>query len=75
MSGSPSEQTNAAIVGASTDGLWAAFARSVRDNLAAEGAVQALRVGGMIVLARALRPDDFGLFRGAAGGERSRWAE
>jgi PST family polysaccharide transporter len=43
--------------------LWAAFARSVRDNLAAEGAVQALRVGGMIVLARALRPDDFGLFR------------
>jgi O-antigen/teichoic acid export membrane protein len=43
--------------------MWNAFARSVRDNLAAEGIVQALRVGGMIVLARALRPADFGLFR------------
>lgn len=61
MSGSRSSDINPAA--ASTDGLWAAFARSVRDNLAAEGAVQALRVGGMIVLARALRPDNFGLFR------------
>ncbi len=51
------------VPGASLDGLWSAFAISVRDNLAAEGAVQALRVGGMIVLARALRPADFGLFR------------
>lgn len=44
-------------------GLWNAFARSVRDNLIAEVAVQALRFGGMVILARALRPGDFGLFR------------
>ena len=34
--------------------LWSAFARSVRDNMVAEFVVQALRVGGMVVLARAL---------------------
>lgn len=43
--------------------LWQAFARSVRDNIAAEFAVQGLRVGGMLLLARILRPDDFGLLR------------
>ncbi len=43
--------------------LWNAFARSVRDNFIAEVAVQALRFGGMVILARALRPGDFGLFR------------
>jgi O-antigen/teichoic acid export membrane protein len=43
--------------------LWSAFASSVRDNLLAEVAVQALRVGGVIVLARALRPEDFGLLK------------
>ncbi len=43
--------------------LWNAFARSVRDNMVAEFVVQALRVGGMVVLARALSPDDFGLFK------------
>jgi O-antigen/teichoic acid export membrane protein len=43
--------------------LWAAFAQSVRDNVIGEVAVQGLRFGGLIVLARALRPDDFGLFR------------
>lgn len=43
--------------------LWNAFARSVRDNMVAEFVVQALRVGGMVVLARALSPHDFGLFK------------
>jgi len=43
--------------------LWNAFVRSVRDNLLAEVAVQILRVGGVIVLARALRPEDFGCSR------------
>ncbi len=43
--------------------LWSAFASSVRNNLLAEVAVQALRVGGVIVLARALRPEDFGLLK------------
>ena len=58
-----SDDTDSASPGAPVDGMWSAFARSVRNNLAAEGAVQTLRVGGMIVLARALRPEDFGLFR------------
>ena len=43
--------------------LWTAFAQSVRDNVIGEVAVQVLRFGGLIVLARALRPEDFGLFR------------
>ena len=43
--------------------LWSAFAQSVRDNVIGEVAVQILRFGGLIVLARALRPGDFGLFR------------
>lgn len=43
--------------------LWHAFARSVRDNVMAEVVVQALRVGGLIILARALTPYDFGWFR------------
>ena len=43
--------------------LWTAFAQSVRHNVVGEVAVQVLRFGGLIVLARALRPDDFGLFR------------
>ncbi|HEV2169350.1 MAG TPA: lipopolysaccharide biosynthesis protein [Candidatus Binatus sp.] len=43
--------------------LWSAFARSVRDNMVAELLVQALRVGGIVVLARALSPHDFGLFK------------
>ena len=43
--------------------LWQAFARSVRDNVFAEITLQAIRVGGMIVLARELMPNDFGIFR------------
>jgi O-antigen/teichoic acid export membrane protein len=43
--------------------LWQAFARSVRDNVFAEVALQLIRVGGMVVLARALMPNDFGVFR------------
>lgn len=43
--------------------LWSSFAQSVRDNVIGEVAVQALRFGGLIVLARALKPGDFGLFR------------
>ena len=63
MSDARSGDIEGAGDGAPNNGMWGAFARSVRDNLAAEGAVQALRVGGMVVLARALRPEDFGLFR------------
>jgi polysaccharide transporter, PST family len=36
------------------------FARGVRDNTLAEFAAQAIRFGGMVVLARALSPSDFG---------------
>ncbi len=43
--------------------LWSAFARSVRDNVVAEVAIQALRIVSIVVLARALTPRDFGLFR------------
>ena len=43
--------------------LWDAFARSVRNNVFAEAAVQLLRVGGMVFLARELLPADFGLFK------------
>ncbi len=43
--------------------LWGAFARSIRDNMVAEVVVQVLRLGGIVVLARALSPNDFGLFK------------
>jgi lipopolysaccharide exporter len=43
--------------------LWDAFARGVRDNMVGEVVVQTLRIGGLIFLARALRPQDFGLFK------------
>jgi O-antigen/teichoic acid export membrane protein len=43
--------------------LWAAFTRGVRNNFIAEVAVQALRVGGVVVLARQLSPADFGLLK------------
>ncbi len=43
--------------------LWQAFARGVRNNLLGEIGVQIVRIGGMVVLARALAPSDFGLFR------------
>ncbi len=42
---------------------WAAFARGVRDNLIAEVGSQGVRVVGIVILARMLRPDDFGVFR------------
>jgi hypothetical protein len=43
--------------------LWHAFARSVRANVMAEFVVQALRIRGIVVPARALSPHDFGLFK------------
>lgn len=43
--------------------LWRAVARSVRDNIIAEFAVQAVRLGSFVLLARELTPDDFGIFR------------
>jgi polysaccharide transporter, PST family len=43
--------------------LWDAFARGVRDNMVGEAVVQILRIGGLVFLARALRPQDFGLFK------------
>ncbi len=49
--------------GAAGGSLWSAFARGVRNNMVAEVLVQAVRVGGLIFLARALRPQDFGLLK------------
>src|SRR5579863_8662447 len=43
--------------------LWRAFARSVLFNLQAEMVANLIRVGGVIFLARALEPRDFGLLR------------
>jgi PST family polysaccharide transporter len=43
--------------------LSRAFGRSVRNNLFAELGVQAVRIGGFVVLARLLTPADFGLLR------------
>ena len=43
--------------------LWRAFARSVLFNLQAEFAANLIRIGGVVFLARALRPGDFGLLR------------
>ncbi len=43
--------------------LWSAFTRSVRRNLQAEIAANLIRVGGLVFLARALEPRDFGLLR------------
>jgi len=40
-----------------------AFARGVRDNVIGEIALQVVRIGGLVVLARELTPSDFGLFR------------
>ena len=40
-----------------------AFARGVRDNVIGEIALQVVRIGGLVVLARALMPSDFGMFR------------
>lgn len=51
---SPDGRENAVLQG---------FARSVRDNALGEVAVQLLRVGGIIYLARHLQPSDFGLYR------------
>ncbi|MGH7905756.1 MAG: oligosaccharide flippase family protein, partial [Candidatus Binataceae bacterium] len=58
MSGVPAKPT---APGASP--MRSAFARGVRNNVLAEFGVQALRFGWMIVLARALRPQDFGVFK------------
>lgn len=55
------EAVNPAL--AADDSLWHAFARGVRDNVVAEIAVQILRVGGMVALARELAPADFGLLK------------
>jgi PST family polysaccharide transporter len=50
-------------IGSSFPSLWQAFARGVRDNLLGEVAVQVLRIGGMVLLARALAPVNFGLLK------------
>ncbi|HKD69414.1 MAG TPA: oligosaccharide flippase family protein [Candidatus Binataceae bacterium] len=53
----------AAPGGADDRRLWRAFARSVLFNLQAELVANLIRVGGVIFLARALEPRDFGLLR------------
>jgi PST family polysaccharide transporter len=49
--------------GASDSWLWTAVARGARANALGEAGVQVLRLAGLVVLARALAPGDFGLFR------------
>jgi O-antigen/teichoic acid export membrane protein len=44
-------------------GLDRRFARSVRDNMLAECAIQVVRLSAMVVLARALGAAEFGVFR------------
>lgn len=43
--------------------LWRAFARSVRANVLAEMGSQAMRIAGLVYLARALAASDFGVLR------------
>src|SRR5690242_16009817 len=54
------ERSTVRIDGAS---LGRKFTRSVRDNVVAECLIQAVRISGMIVLARALGAAEFGLLR------------
>lgn len=53
----------AAAVTAPRLGLGRVFARNVRDNVIAELATQLVRVTTMVLLARRLDPNDFGVFR------------
>ena len=48
---------------ASNGAIRRAFSRGVADNALAELVIQTLRVGGRILLARRLRPGDFGTFK------------
>lgn len=60
----PPARTEAVVhANVSDQSLWNAFARGVRNNVLAESAVQILRVGGMVFLARELLPADFGMFK------------
>jgi lipopolysaccharide exporter len=43
--------------------VWLKLQRGVRNNLLGEIGVQVLRFGGLMILARALDPADFGIFR------------
>ena len=43
--------------------VWNGALRGVRDNALAEVAMQVIKLGGFVVLARALMPSDFGVFR------------
>src|SRR5580704_1770211 len=52
--------------------LWKAFARGVLFNLQAEMVANLIRVGGVIFLARALEPRDFGLLRILSAGSDCR---
>jgi PST family polysaccharide transporter len=63
MSDMPAPQTVESPATEPRHSLWQAVARSVRDNVIAEFVVQAVRLGGFVVLARALGPEEFGVFR------------
>ena len=59
-----SEQASTEIGAVALDNRFSeTFARSVRHDVIAEIIIQILRIGGMIVLARALNPQDFGLLK------------
>ena len=45
------------------DGVRRAFGRSIVSNIVGEFGVQAVRIGGFIILARSLEPKDFGILR------------
>lgn len=57
------ERTETAPFAVQRASLWSAFARGIRDNLAAELVVQTLRVGGVLILARELSPANFGVLK------------
>jgi O-antigen/teichoic acid export membrane protein len=63
LSSSRAKGDHSADRAAGWSSLWDAFARGVRDNMLGEVGVQALRIGGLIYLARALQPQDFGLLK------------
>jgi lipopolysaccharide exporter len=63
VSKAPKPRTVAAYSSVARQTMWEAVARSVRDNVIAEFAVLLVRLGGFVVLARELGPDEFGVLR------------
>lgn len=60
---SPPPEHSAAPMDSGASGVGRRFTRSVRDNVVAEGLIQAVRLCAMVVLARELGAAEFGLLR------------